>query len=79
MYQRPRAAAGTDGTVRINIHGRHSTNKDFLVSRNKEDEAPADARIFRRDAWSSFVIVTDGKGVTLNNASDYRANGLTDY
>jgi len=59
------ADAGTDATVRINIQGRHSTNKDFLVSRNQEDKAPTDPSIFRRNAWNSFLIVTDGK---LNNS-----------
>ena len=53
--------AGTNGTVRINIHGRHSTNKDFLVSRNKEDRTLFDPNLFCRGAWNSFLITTDGR------------------
>jgi len=44
------AAAGTSGTVRVNIHGLHSTNKDFLVSRNDEDGA-ALAVLRKRINW----------------------------
>jgi len=55
-----RADAGTGGTVRISIYGRHSTNKDFLVSRNKEDRTVFDPNLFCRAAWNSFLITTDG-------------------